>query len=486
MDTEKTILVDANPFEVRVALLENARLAEYYVELPGKERLAGNIYKGVVRNVLPGMEAAFVDIGVERNAFLYCGESQVNSGDFEFNDEKISVNAAQTRITEGQHILVQAVKDPTGTKGARISTNVTLPARLLVLMPEMEYVGVSRRIVDEAERLRLKGMAEALRPKGMGIIVRTAAENCTAEELEADIQPLVARWQDIQARAKTAKPPTKLYTDQNLILRTLRDLMDDHVTKIVFSNETAAREAQAMLKEICPHNMPVIECRDDDYDIFDHYGVESEVKKSFQRKIWLKSGGYLVIDHTEALTVIDVNSGKFVGDSNLQNTILQVNIEAAREIARQIRLRDIGGIVIIDFIDMIAPENREEVIDALKKELKKDRTRTNVQGMTQLGLVEMTRKKIRQRVSAMVHMPCSFCGGTGRLQTAQYVAIDAYRQYRRMHDHTTCRGFVLRVNTEVAQYMEQSGMIKMMPDVELCASRSAHPESAKLTPKEDS
>lgn len=382
MDMDKTILVDANPFEVRVALLENGRLAEYYVELPGKERLAGNIYKGLVRNVLPGMEAAFVDIGVERNAFLYCGDSQVNSGDFEFNNEKVAVSTSRKRITEGQSVLVQAVKDPTGSKGARISTNITLPARLMVLMPEMEYVGVSRRIVDEAERLRLRELAASVCPPGMGIIVRTAAEGCTREELAAEVEPLQERWKEIKRKEQISKAPSRLYTDQNLIMRTLRDLTDDQVSRLVINNAAAAEDARTMLAEINPHSPPAVECRDDDYDLFESFGVESEVRKSFMRKIWLKNGGYLVIDHTEALTVIDVNTGKFVGDSNLQNTILRVNLEAAQEIARQIRLRDIGGIIIIDFIDMLSSENREELIATLKTELKKDRTRTNVQGMT--------------------------------------------------------------------------------------------------------
>lgn len=482
MDNEKTILMDVNPFEVRVALLEDGRLAEFYVELPGKERLAGNIYMGAVRNVLPGMEAAFVDIGVERNAFLYCGDSQVNQSDFQFGAQGERPAPKKVKVTQGQAVMVQVVKDPTGNKGARISTNITLPSHLMVLMPNMEYVGVSRRIVDEDERLRLKKIAEAIRPQGMGVIVRTAAQGCREEDLAAEMAPLVAQWDAVCQRWQKQSAPSCLYAEQDLITRTLRDLMDERVGKVVINSQAAAQDAQVMLREICPHSPPQVQCRDGDYDLFEHFGLESEIKKIFNRKIWLKNGGYLVIDHTEALCVIDVNSGKFVGESSLQNTIVRVNMEAAQEIARQVRLRDIGGIIIIDFIDMAAQESREQVLDCFREALKKDRTRTNVQGMTQLGLVEMTRKKIRQRVSALVHAPCPECAGSGRLMTAQYVAIDAYRQYCRLRDGTDVTKYILNVNADVAQYMAENGMMDMMPGVELKPSRSMHAQSVRITP----
>ncbi len=482
---DKIILADVNPYQTRVALLEDGDLCEYYVERPGKERLAGNIYKGVVRNVLPGMEAAFVDIGLEKNAFLYLGDVALDNSDFEFGENGQKAEPKQIRqvLREGQELLVQVLKDPSGTKGARITTSITLPSRLMVMMPRMEYVGVSRRIDDEGERMRLKRAAEAFRPAGVGLIIRTAALGVSAEELADEIPTLYEWWQELERREKQVTAPKELYRDQGLAVRSFRDMFDREVSRFVVNDRNTYNDIKAQMVEQ-GLDTSALECIDGAYDLFDRFGIESQIKKTFQRKCWLKSGGYLIVDHTEALTVIDVNTGKYVGDSSLQETILHTNKEAAAEIARQIRLRDIGGIILIDFIDMATEQHRDELLAALREALRRDRTRTNVLGLTQLGLVEMTRKKIRQRVSTIMHTTCPYCSGSGRILTAQSVALDVYRQYRRVSEATTAPRFMLKAHADVVEYLEKSGMAKEMRNVDFYASRSAHAESFKLTPVE--
>lgn len=483
MSVEKTILADVTPYQTRVALLEDGELAEYYVERPGKERLAGNIYKGVVRNVLPGMEAAFVDIGLEKNAFLYVGDIALDSSDFEFGEGAVKLEQRMIRqvVREGQELLVQVLKDPSGTKGARITTSITLPSRLMVMMPHMEYVGVSRRIEDEGERMRLKRVAEALRPPGVGLIIRTAAQGVSEEELADEIPYLAEWWRSLEEKYRHSTAPKELYSDTGLAARAFRDMFDRDVRRFVVNDRAAADEIRAMMREQ-GIDEGRLECREGEYDLFGRFSIESAIKRSFQRKSWLPSGGYLMIDHTEALTVIDVNTGKYVGESNLQETIFRTNVEAAAELARQIRLRDIGGIILIDFIDMAAEKRRDELLHALREELKRDRTRTNVLGITQLGLVEMTRKKIRQRVSTIMHSACPACGGSGRVLTPQSVALEILAQYRRACENLSCPRFSLKVHPNVAEYLEKSGIATELVNVGIVPSRSMHAESFKLAP----
>jgi ribonuclease G len=483
MTVEKIILADVNPYQTRVALMEDGELVEYYVERPGRERLAGNIYKGVVRNVLPGMEAAFVDIGLEKNAFLYVGDIALDSSDFEFGEasQRVEPRLIRQVVKEGQELLVQVLKDPSGTKGARITTNITLPSRLMVMMPRMEYVGVSRRIEDEGERMRLKRIAEGLRPQGVGLIIRTAAQGISDAELADEMPYLVDWWRSLEVREKQTTAPKELYRDQGLAARAFRDMFDRDVKRFVVNDKKACDEIKEMMREQGIDESS-LECYDGVYDLFDRFSIESAIKRTFQRKSWLKSGGYLMIDHTEALTVIDVNTGKYVGDSSLQDTIFHTNLEAAAEIARQIRLRDIGGIILIDFIDMATEQHKDELLHTLKEELKKDRTRTNVLGITQLGLVEMTRKKIRQRVSTIMHATCQVCNGSGRVLTPQSTALEILRQYKRVMDNLTCARLTLKVHAEVADYLEKSGMASEMKNVDIISSRSCHVESFKLSP----
>jgi len=467
------------PGQVRLAVLENEKLVEYYVERPGNERPAGNIYKGKVVNVLPGMDAAFVDIGLEKNAFLYVGDIALDKENFKFknNDKGVDVPDIGDVLKQDEDIIVQVVKDPLGTKGARITTHVTLPGRMLVLMPTMDYVGVSRRIENECERERLKSLAQEVCPEGMGIIIRTVAEGCEAEELKNEIIELSELWQDVKKYSETKKAPSIIHRDNDLLLRSIRDLCSDITTEFVINDRQQYERVSRMVKTLAPKWQGTVSFYDG--DIFTDMDIEKMVDKTFSRRIWLKNGAYLVVDHTEALTAIDVNSGKYVGTSNLSDTIIKVNKEAAIEIARQVRLRDIGGIIIIDFIDMTEDYYKDEIVSVLEEELKKDRTRTNVVGMTGLGLVEMTRKKIRQRVATMMHKTCPYCSGSGRVFNEETVALKILREYLNMQRYSSSEKYILKVHSDVADYLEAE---HLLPDnVEIYRSRSAHVEYYKLS-----
>ncbi len=474
----RRILADIIPGQSRMAVLEDGKLVEYYMERPGSERPAGNIYKGKVVNVLPGMDAAFVDIGLEKNAFLYVGDVALNRDDFEFKSQRKSdMPDIRDVVKQDQELLVQVVKDPLGGKGARITTHVTLPGHMLVLMPTMDYVGVSRRIEDETERERLKALVEEVRPKGMGVIVRTVAEGCNGEEFTREIKELVALWEEIDHTVKRKNTPSLIHRDSDLLMRAVRDLCSQDTKEFIINNKEEFERVKALAKRLAP--LWKGEIIYNDTDIFQEYQMESKVDRTLARRVWLKNGAYLVLDHTEALTVIDVNSGKFVGTSHLQDTIVKVNKEAAAEIARQVRLRDIGGIIIIDFIDMQDEGSQQEVVDALKKALKRDRTRTNVVGMTGLGLVEMTRKKIRQRVATLIHKTCPYCNGSGRVYSEETVALKVVEEYIKQQRENGDVDYVLKVHSDVADYIESEGLLPK--NVNIYRSRSAHIEYFRLT-----
>jgi len=460
--------------------MEDGKLVEYYVERPGSERPAGNIYKGRVVNVLPGMDAAFVDIGLEKNAFLYVGDVALNRDDFEFKSQgNAQLPDIRDVVKQGQEIIVQVVKDPLGGKGARITTHVTLPGRMLVLMPTMNYIGVSRRIEDEDMRESLKSAVDSMRPPGMGVIVRTVARETTADAFKTELESLEALWRTIERKAAVSNAPCMIHSDSDLLPRIVRDLCSDETERFIINDRDEYEKASAIARALAPGWKGSMEFFDG--DIFDEYEMESKVDKTFARKIWLKNGAYLVIDHTEALTVIDVNTGKFTGTDNLQDTILRTNLQAAAEIARQVRLRDIGGIIVIDFIDMLEDKNRDIVVEELKKELEKDRTRTNVIGMTGLGLVEMTRKKIRQRVATLMHKTCPYCNGSGRIYNEETVAQKILKELRRQTANYTAESYILKVHSDVADYLEKENL---MPDnVKIYRSRSAHHEYFSLSPE---
>lgn len=452
----KRIIVDIHYDQKRVAIMEDGELAEFYMEDDENQGLAGNIYRGRVVNVLPGMQAAFVDIGLDKNAFLYVGDINVENSVFDFNGLN---NEGQTRIKslsikdiikEGQAVTVQILKEPMGTKGARLTTNITLPGRYVVLMPTLDYIGVSRRIDSEEERNRLRQIAESVKPKGIGLIVRTAARDKNEEDLIPDIEMLCRLWEKIKNAEKTGSVPRLLHKDESLLYRTIRDIFDSDVEKVVINDYEQYEKVLELVRTICPSLEERVKYTDLKRNLFELYGIESKIEKAIQRKVWLKSGGYIVIDPTEALTVIDVNTGKYVGKANLEDTVFRTNLEAAEEIPHQIRLRDIGGIIIIDFIDMEQEEHRKKVLEVLSEALKKDRTKTNVIGLTGLGLVEITRKKVRPRLSTVFLKPCPYCNGTGRVYSESSVIAKVEKELERLFQRDKVWGALVRVHPSVA------------------------------------
>lgn len=415
---KKQLIADIGQDENRVALLEDGELAEIYIERPDIDRLVGNIYRGKVCSVLPGMQAAFVDIGYEKNAFLYAGDiiarkEYSEDDDYHPHDVK-NLNIADL-VSAGQELTVQVIKEPMGSKGPRVTTNITLPGRHLVLLPGADYTGVSRRIEDEIERTKLKKIAEKLKPEGMGLIVRTASEGMEEEDFTDDLDFLLKLWESIKKKERSGPVPRCIHKDLSLVYRMARDLFTRDIDKFVINDRNHYEKILELVDIVSPDLKRRVEYFAKDVDIFEYYQLDSKLAHALSRKVWLRCGGYLVIDRTEALTVIDVNTGKYVGRRNLEDTVLKTNMEAADEIARQLRLRDIGGIIIIDFIDMHDKEHQQMVLERLKQALKKDRTRTIVVGMTGLGLIEMTRKKVRQDLSSIMQMECPYCEGTGRL-----------------------------------------------------------------------
>lgn len=445
------IIVNTMPEETRMALLENGKLAEVSVERAERGHIVGNIYKGKVKNVLPGMQAAFVDISRDKNAFLYIGEVHPD----------VPAEATRTgmTLTTGQEIMIQIVKDAIGTKGPRATTHLTLPGRYIVLMPTVEYVGMSRRIISETERERLKELANKVRPAGMGVIVRTMAEGKSQEDLQRDVDYLSNLWNSLLARHKLAHAPALLYRDVDLVIRLVRDYLTADVEEFVLDNRDAYGRVCDLLKYSSPELIPRIHLYQGNDDIFTHYGIAGEFDKLAQRIVELKCGGYIVIDKTEALTVIDVNTGKFVGCTNLADTVFQTNLEAAEEIARQIRLRDIGGIIIIDLIDMDREEHKQAVLETLAEKLKQDRTKTNVLGFTGLGLVEMTRKKARQNLDGLLYSQCPCCDGRGRIRSPETVTINIKRELRRISTQRKIQGrLVIQAHPRVVKVLEKADL----------------------------
>lgn len=426
----KEILINVTPQETRVAILENGVLQELYVERSRNKGLVGNIYKGRVCRVLPGMEAAFVDVGMERAAFLHVSDIAPYNGQKENGGERPTVSQL---LSEGQDILVQVIKDPMGTKGARLTAHITIPSRYLVFMPSSNNIGVSTRIEEDEERDRLRDMLmehEALMGD-FGYIIRTAAESASVESMGNDVAFLNKLWNSISEQARQIKPGNIVHEDLPLSMRVLRDMIDDDLEKI----RVDSRETWRRMTDFSDRFMPEINVSIEHYPgerpIFDLYAVEDEIQKSLDRKVHLKSGGYLIIDQTEAMTTIDINTGAFVGHRNLEETIFKTNLEAAQAIARQLRLRNLGGIIIIDFIDMEEEEHRRQVLRALEKALEKDHSRTQVCDVSSLGLVEMTRKRTRESLEHILCEVCPVCVGRGSVKTAETVCYEIFREILR-------------------------------------------------------
>lgn len=471
----KEIVVDINPYQTRVVLIENGKPSEVYIERRGRERLVGNIYKGRVQNVIPGMQAAFVDIGLERNAFLYSGDIQIDSSDFTFNgekdEEKLSPPNIKDIVKPGQEIMVQIVKEPIGTKGARVTTNVTLPGRTLVLMPTMDYVGVSRRLDNEGERMRLKEVLESIKPEGMGLIVRTVAEGKSKEEFENDLNFLLRVWNRIKQKNTLSSAPRMIHAEEPLIFRVIRDLFTPDVERLSINDKDFFDRVQIVAGILSSSLSDRVVYNADIPDLFDRLGIEQAIDAALNRKVRLSNGGYIIIDQTEAFTCIDVNTGKYVGSNDkLQETITEMNCEAAKEIARQLRLRDISGIIVVDFIDMDEIADKERVLSTLKEELTKDRTKSNVLGITQLGLVEMTRKKTRHTISHTLETACPYCGGSGKVLSAETVLLKVRRQLMCRFAEEDIRNYIVRVHPDVASLIDENSTPQspVMPQKDGC------------------
>jgi ribonuclease G len=448
----KEIVINVSPRETRIAVLENGRLVELHVER--EERVVGSVYKGRVANVLPGMDAAFVDIGLDRNAFLYVGDILFEGGE---ESAPVQKRSRDMRIRDvarpGQEILAQVVKGPRGTKGARVSTRMSLPGRYIVLMPDAENLGVSRKIEDPAERDRLKRIGEKLRPGGFGMIIRTEAEERTEAELRQDLDMLVHLWQQISTKSKQAKAPALIHQDLSLILKTIRDVFGADVDKLLIDSEDDYSKVREMLAILSPDLMDRVEPYAEPEPIFSRFGLEDEIERLLRRKVWLKSGGYITIDASEALTAIDVNTGKFVGSTSLSDTILKTNLDAVQEIARQLRLRDIGGMIVLDFIDMNSARDRAQVMAALDKALKKDRTRTKVAHISPLGLIEMTRKRTGETVTELITQTCDYCQGRGRTLSPETVSIQIERAVRRKCSEGDFDAILVHAHPEVCAHL---------------------------------
>ncbi len=446
------ILINITPPETRVAIVENGVLQELLIVRTRKRGLVGNIYKGRVCRVLPGMQAAFVDIGLERAAFLHV--SDLNSCD----RERAGNEQIELAFREGQDLVVQVIKDAIGPKGARLTTDVSIPSVYQVFMPYCKVSGVSQRIECDAERSRLRGIVETfLREHNTGgFICRTAAEAVDEASLRADMLFLQKLWNSIAQRIKTVKVKTLLHEDLPLGMRVLRDLQRNRVEKIrVDSRETYAR-LHKFAKEFVPESLPLIEHYSGERPLFELYGVEEEIQRALDRKVLLKSGGYLIFDQTEAMTTVDVNTGAFVGGRNLEETIFKTNLEAAQAIARQLRLRNLGGIIIIDFIDMRDQEHQQLVLHALEKSLEKDHAKSSISAVSPLGLVEMTRKRTRESLEQILCEPCPCCCGRGVLKTAETVCLEIFREIiREVRQYNVQELLVLASNEVVERLLDE-------------------------------
>lgn len=455
----RELLLERVQNQTRLAVLENRRLCEIHYERGSQAKLAGNIYAARVQNVLPGMNAAFVDIGLRKNGFLYAGDICFDTRDQQELKDRLESARIEKMLRPGQSIVVQVVKEPGGSKGPRVSGSITLPGRLSVLLPTIRYAGVSKKITDPAERDRLFAIAQRLsETHGAGVIIRTAGEGASQEQIENDYQRLLRMWADVEKRAKHSAQPRLIQADGDLALRAVRDMLDGSVSAIRTDDAALYEALRTWAHALTPEFEDRISLHNGDTPLFDLMRVDHQLEQAFARQVHLKSGGNLVIDETEAMTVIDVNTAKFTGKKSLSETVFRLNCEAAEEIARQLRLRDVGGIVLIDFIDMDSPQEREALLEQLRAALKADRNRTNVLGMTALGLVEMTRKKTRQPLNKLLMRDCSACLASGREWTHESVAYRAVREIwrrRRMGDTTA---YAIRTGEKVAGWIGTIGL----------------------------
>jgi len=479
------IFINSNQREIRVALMESNLLVELFIEHKSHKGIVGNIYKGKVTKILPGMQVAFVDIGLDKAGFLYVGDIDVidmldledplevpkiveEDKDHPFEGKPGRPNhdiKIQNILKEGQEILVQIAKNPLGTKGARITNYITLPGRHLVYMPTVNHISVSRRIEDENEKERLKKLVSEVGNDGEGYIVRTAGQDAEKSDFQSDINFLHRLWENLKKKSEGISGPYLIYEDLNLIFRSIRDLFTNDTQRLVIDSKSDFKKCLEFCSSYMPHLSDKVELYKDPMPIFEHYGVEPDINRALDRTIWLKSGGYIIIDQTEALVAIDVNTGKFVGHNDPEDTILQTNLEALKEVVYQLRLRNIGGIIIVDFIDMANEESKEIVSNALKQALKSDRSRTRILKISELGLVEMTRKRVRESLVQTLCDPCDYCEGKGYIKSPSTVCYEIIREIqRRGTDNITNKKLEIKVHPIIYDMLfeEDSGLLEEM------------------------
>jgi ribonuclease G len=450
MPVRKQIIINASAKESRVALLEDGKLAEIHVERAHEQGTAGNIYKGKVLRVLPGMQAAFVDIGLEKAGFIHASDLFSGALPTALLDEEGEIIDGEESLLEpidppppprrlpleeklkkGQEVLVQVSKESIGTKGPRLTSHISLPGRYLVYAPTTHRIGVSRRIGDEKERKRLRETMESLRPPEGGFIVRTACEGLSKKEIEEDTKFLLKLWGEIIKKSEGASVPALLHYDMDVILRSIRDLFTSDVQQVMIDNPKDYQQVTEFVSTFMPRLASRVKLYDQPEPIFDHFGIEAQISKALERRVWLQSGGHIVIDPTEALTAIDVNTGRYVGKNDQEETMLKTNLEAAKEIVNQLRLRNIGGLIIIDFIDMAKTANRNKVSETLREALKKDKARPHFRKITELGLVQMTRKRTRESLSQLLCHPCPHCEGRGLTRSVSTIAYEILQHVQR-------------------------------------------------------
>jgi ribonuclease G len=477
---KREILMNTTASETRVAILEDDVLVELMVDRPDSARIVGDIYLGRVEAVLPGIQAAFVDIGTEKAAFLHVSdlgreeEGGAGGGDDEEADDDASSNGSrksrryppiQELIRKGEDLLVQVSKEPIGTKGPRVTAQISLPGRFLVYMPDSDHVGVSRKIEDREERTRLRALAREILPeKAGGVIVRTVGEELTRETFERELHSLLATWKQITRRSSRARAPSVIHREAKLTKGIIRDLFSEKVDSLIIDNREVHAEVRLYLDSVDPSLNERVHLYQDPRPLFDAYEIETEIQEAFQRKVMLPSGGYIIVEPTEALVSIDVNTGRYTGKKDPEKTILRTNIDAAREIARQLRLRDVGGIIVCDFIDMETKQNRERVLQELRTHLSRDRARTKAFQVSELGLIEMTRQRVRPSLYQSQTASCPCCAGSGRIFTPETVVRRIERAVRRVSADGKERSLIIRVHPEVALYIleEEAGLLRSL------------------------
>ncbi len=482
------ILINATPYENRIALVENGNLLEFHLERPAEKGLVGNIYYGRVVRVLPGMQAAFVDIGLERTGFLYvddvhtsmsgmehrltidehpCNQYVLQSQEIEENNHTSASPNIRELLKEGQEILVQISKEPIGSKGARLTSHITLPCRNLVFMPLTDHIGISRKIQDENIRENLKQKIEKLRPPGTGFIVRTVAENITSVELEADMEFLLLLWDEIMSTAARSSVPSLVYKDLDMVLKSVRDLFTDDVNELIIDSKPVYDRLLSFVMTFAPKLKDRIIHYQGDTPLFESYGIEVDINRALDKKVWLRSGGYIIIETTEALTVVDVNTGRYVGKNDLSETIFKTNMEAVKEISYQLRLRNIGGIIIIDFIDMDNEHHREELYAAFQESTRKDKSRVNILKLSEFGLVQMTRKRSCESLSQMMCEPCFYCGGDGIIKSQRTICYEIFRRISRDARKIKGSNVTIKVHPRIADMLlrEEASNIELIEEM---------------------